>query len=87
MLRGRVLGGKLDSAHASEAVQKLAVHPILRAPHPPLLTRCWELRHNVSPYDASYVALAEALNATLLTSDARLAAAPGLRCQVELITG
>ena len=87
MLRGRVLGGKLDYVHASEAVQKLAIHPLLRASHQPLLSRCWELRHNVSPYDAAYVALAEVFNSTLLTSDARLAAAPGLRCQVELITG
>lgn len=46
----------------------------------------WELRENVSAYDASYVALAEAMDAALITSDRRLASAPGLRCEVELIS-
>ena len=53
---------------------------------PPLIARCWELRHNVTAYDASYVALAEALGVPLLTADARLANAPGIRCEVELLT-
>jgi predicted nucleic acid-binding protein len=52
----------------------------------PLLERIWQLRHNVTPYDAAYVALAEQLGCRLLTKDARLAAAPGIRCEVELLT-
>ena len=50
-----------------------------------LLGRCWELRHNVTPYDAAYVALAEVLGVTLLTADARLSRASGIRCEVELL--
>jgi predicted nucleic acid-binding protein len=59
--------------------------PLERAAHRPLLTRCWELRENVSVYDAAYVALAEALDVVLLTADARLVRAPGIRCRVELL--
>lgn len=59
--------------------------PIRRVPHDGLLARCWELRDNLTINDASYVALAELLGATLLTGDARLASAPGLRCQVEVL--
>jgi len=60
--------------------------PLRRAPHRPLLDRCWELRENLSAYDAAYVALAELLDAVLLTADARLAKAPGPRCRVELLS-
>ena len=55
------------------------------SPHRPLMPRIWELRHNLTPYDAAYVALAEALDATLLTVDGRSTRAPSLRCEVELI--
>jgi predicted nucleic acid-binding protein len=51
-----------------------------------LVTRCWQLRDNLKTYDAVYVALAEALGVPLLTADARLADATGIRCQVELLT-
>ncbi len=51
------------------------------------MPRIWELRHNLTPYDASYVALAEALDTTLLTAEGKLARAPSLRCEVELIEG
>ena len=54
--------------------------------HGPLLTRCWELRANLTVYDAAYVALAEATIATLVTADRRLADAPGRRCDVELLS-
>jgi predicted nucleic acid-binding protein len=57
-----------------------------RAPHRPLLPRCWELRDNLTVYDAAYVALAERLDTTLLTADARLAGAPGPRCLIEVLT-
>jgi len=56
-----------------------------RMPHRPLMGRVWELRDNLTPYDAAYVALAEALHATLLTVDGRSTRAPSLRCAVELL--
>ncbi len=56
-----------------------------RVPHGPLLSRCWALRENLTVCDAAYVALAEALDVTLLTADARLAAASGTRCEIDLI--
>ena len=58
---------------------------IERAPHRPLIGRCWELRHDLTIYDAAHVALAELMEATLLTGDERLADAPGARCDVEMI--
>ena len=50
-----------------------------------LLSRIWELRDNVSAYDATYVAVAEALEAPLVTADGRLARAPGPRCTVTVV--
>jgi predicted nucleic acid-binding protein len=50
------------------------------------LARCWELRENLTPYNAAYAALAEALETVLITADARLSKAPGLMCRVEVIT-
>ena len=54
-------------------------------PTAPLLHRAWELRDNVTSYDACYVALAEALDGVLLTADLRLAGAPGVRCAIEVV--
>ncbi|THJ66860.1 twitching motility protein PilT [Arthrobacter echini] len=51
----------------------------------PLLARCWELRQNLTTYDASYVALAEKLEVLLPTADAQLSRAPGTRCEVEVL--
>jgi len=59
--------------------------PILTYPTTPLLLRSWQLRSNLTSYDACYVALAEALSCTLLTADERLSRAPGIRCEVEVI--
>jgi len=56
-----------------------------RHAHEPLLERVWELRENLSAYDAVYVALAEALETVLLTCDAKLARAPGVHLRAELI--
>jgi predicted nucleic acid-binding protein len=56
--------------------------PIVRYPHDVLIDRIWQLRHNVTAYDACYIALAEALDAPLLTSDRRLSAASGIRADV-----
>jgi predicted nucleic acid-binding protein len=85
VLRGRLAGGHLDQRRAALALADLSDLPLERAPHLPLLSRCWELRANLTVYDAAYVALAEALGAELLTADARLAGAPGLRCGVEVL--
>ncbi|HTB71520.1 MAG TPA: type II toxin-antitoxin system VapC family toxin [Solirubrobacteraceae bacterium] len=57
---------------------------LIRYPHQPLSSRVWELRHNLSAYDATFVALAEALSAPLVTCDRRLASATGHRAEVEL---
>ncbi len=70
---------------ADLAVADLSELLIRRYPHRALLPRIWELRHNLTPYDAAYAALAEVLGAPLLTADAKLAGAPGLRCEVELL--
>jgi predicted nucleic acid-binding protein len=74
-----------DERRAAQALADLADLPLARAPHLPLLPRCWELRHNLTPYDAAYVALAEALEVDLLTADRRLAGATGVRCAVEVL--
>ncbi len=60
---------------------------IRRYSHGPLLGRVWQLRANLSAYDATYVALAEALGCALLTADRRLAAAPGPRCPIQRLPG
>jgi predicted nucleic acid-binding protein len=77
--------GRLDATAAAQAVDDLRTWPGTRWPHRPLLARAWELRANVRGYDALYVALAEALDARLLTLDGRLALAPGLRCDVVVV--
>ena len=67
------------------ALHHLAGFPIRRVALAPLMQRMWDLRDNVTPYDAAYVALAERLDAILLTGDTNLARAAGPRCQFELI--
>jgi predicted nucleic acid-binding protein len=78
--------GQLDDRRVALAMTDLGALRIERAPHQPLVGRCWELRSNLTVYDASYVALAEALDAVLLTGDRRLAEAPGVRCSVEVMS-
>ncbi|MGH2903927.1 MAG: type II toxin-antitoxin system VapC family toxin [Solirubrobacteraceae bacterium] len=85
--RGALRARRLNDDRAQQALADLAALRLFRAPHQPLTARVWELRHNFTTYDAAYVALAETLEATLLTSDGRLARAPGLRCAIELIEG
>ena len=70
---------------AALAVSDLAALPLRRMSHRLVLQRCWELRHTVTVYDAAYVALAEALAIPLLTADARLSRAAGLRCEIKLV--
>ena len=84
-IRNRLARRSLGQAAADAAIAALAGLPIHRYPHVPLLPRIWQLRHNLTPYDAAFVALAEVLGSPLLTADARLAGAPGLRCEVELL--
>jgi predicted nucleic acid-binding protein len=78
--------GALDDRRAGLALADLAALRIDRVPHGRLLPRCWELRSNLTVYDAVYMALAEALDVVLLTADKRLVNAPGSRCTVELLT-
>jgi predicted nucleic acid-binding protein len=86
VLRRQVRRGEIDTRRAARALDDLAVLPLQRAPHRPLISRCWQLRENVTVYDAAYVALAEALGVTLLTGDRRLAGATGPECHIELLT-
>jgi predicted nucleic acid-binding protein len=69
----------------STAPLKVDAHPVPFEGSVPLLARCWELRTDVTGYDAANVALAEALDGTLLTADERLSRAPGIRCRVEVV--
>lgn len=75
VLRGAVPG----------ALQHLAAFPVRRMPLAPLLQRIWELQANITPYDAAYVALAERLDAPLVTADIKLAAAVGARCAFDVL--
>lgn len=76
---------ELSAARGQSLIGLLGRLPITRYPHDSLLDRIWSLRHNLTAYDAAYVALAEALDAPLITADERLAAAPGNRARVELV--
>jgi predicted nucleic acid-binding protein len=84
-LRGLFRVGKVNEFRARLALADLRRLPLRRASHQGLVTRCWELRDNLTAYDASYVALAELLGATLVTSDARLSRAPQILCSVDLL--
>lgn len=85
VLRRQVRSAGMPPARAERALSSLADLPMRRAPHRPLLRRCWELRQAVTAYDAAYIALAEALGISLVTADARLSRAPGVRCNVTLL--
>lgn len=85
VLRRFAAGGEIDGARGRAALDDLADFPLRRYPHDFLLPRVWELRHNLTAYDAVYVALAEALDAPLLTRDRRIAGAAGHRARVELV--
>jgi predicted nucleic acid-binding protein len=77
--------GDLDDRRAQLALEDLRSLRLDRVPHGPLISRCWELRENLTVYDAAYVALAEIVGVVLVTADAGLAGAPGRRCAVDLI--
>lgn len=83
-LRRLVVAGAINDDRAADARMDLADLTIVRYPHVYLADRMWELRHNVTAYDAAFLALAEALGAPLVTCDARLARAPGHAASVEV---
>ncbi len=85
VIRRYAANGDIDAERGRMALADLAAFPIRRYPHGMLLERVWNLRHNLTAYDAVYVALAEALDAALLTRDKRLAAAAGHRARVEVV--
>jgi predicted nucleic acid-binding protein len=85
VVRRAVLGGRLTGERGAAALEDYAELALERHPHLLLLARAWELRDSVSAYDAQYVALAELLDVPLVTGDARLSRAPGLRCAVQLL--
>jgi predicted nucleic acid-binding protein len=84
-LRGLVRGGKFDHGAAADLIADLMLFPVDRWHLSPLLPRMWELRDNLTPYDAAYVALAELTGTLLVTGDERIAAAPGTRCEIQII--
>jgi predicted nucleic acid-binding protein len=77
------LAGAISADQASQAHDDVVALPIEYWPYELLLPRAWELRHNLSSYDASYVSLAELIEAPLITLDLRVARAPGLHCSVN----
>ena len=85
IIRREHLAAQLDGIKAHGAIEELRVWGGERFDHRLLLGRAWELRDNVRGWDAFYVALAEALDATLITMDGRLSRATGPRCRIELI--
>ena len=85
VIRRYAANGDIDGQRGRIALADLADLPLRRYPHDFLLPRIWELRNNLTACDAAYVALAEALDARLLTRDRRLATAAGHRARVELV--
>ena len=85
VLRRYAASGQVEHGRCRDALDALLDFPLSRYPHDLLLRRVWELHHNITAYDAVYVALAETLNAPLLTRDRRLAAAAGHQARVELV--
>jgi predicted nucleic acid-binding protein len=77
VLRRYAAAGVIDAQRGQEAIDDLTAWPLTRYPHDLLLARIWVLRHNLTAYDAAYVALAETLQVTLVTCDTRLAASVG----------
>lgn len=83
-LRRLAAGSQLSEDRATDALRDFGELTFVRYPHQPLAGRIWELRHNLTAYDAAFVALAEALGASLITCDSRLAGAPGHSARIEL---
>ena len=84
-LRRASASGEISEDRGLRAVVALADLSVRRYPHAPLLARIWRLRSQLTAYDAAYIALAEVLNAPLVTRDARLGRASGHRAKVEVL--
>jgi predicted nucleic acid-binding protein len=84
-LRRLIRTGEVSPGRAAEAIVDLSDLNLHRHPHVDLLGRAWKLRDNISAYDAMYIALAEAIEAPLVTCDSPLAKAPGHRARIELV--
>ena len=84
-VRRYVRAATIPAERGRLALRHLAELDLERHPHTPLLPRIWALRENLTAYDAAYVALAEVLEATLVTADRRLAAAAGVLASIELL--
>jgi predicted nucleic acid-binding protein len=85
VLRRMALAGVIDGDRSVQAVEDFESLRVRRWSHAPLRSRIWDLRANVTAYDAAYLALAERLRCPLLTRDARLAKAPGHEARVEVV--
>ena len=85
VLRRYAASGEMEARRGLQALEDLVDLPLVRYPHDLLLSRIWDLRNNLTAYDAAYVALAEALAAPLVTRDAALASRGAHRARVELM--
>lgn len=85
VLRRYCLSGEVSAGRGRQALDDLAALPLSRYPHDLFLSRVWDLRHNVTAYDAAYLALAEALPAPLITRDMALGTSVGHRAKVEVL--
>jgi predicted nucleic acid-binding protein len=85
VMRGLALGGKVTGSMASRAVDRITRLGIDTVPVDDLLPRMWQVKANISAYDAAYVALAERRSLTLVTADSKLARAANAYCRVELV--
>lgn len=83
-LRRLTLNREISDERAADTRSDFEELALVRYPHAPLSDRVWELRHNMTAYDATFVALAEVLRVPLITCDARLASAPGHGAEIEL---
>ena len=85
VVRRYCLLGETTSERGAQALRDFADLAIERFPHAPFLPRIWELRHNLTAYDAAYVALAETLHCVLLTRDQRLAKSPIHAASIDVV--
>jgi predicted nucleic acid-binding protein len=85
VIRKAFLSGTLNRRRSGLALADLVDLDLERVSHRRMLPRIWELGQNITPYDAAYLALAETIDATLVTADRRLSRAPGPRCKIEYL--